>query len=324
MDLALRRLAQDWEYQRYYNQHHLYFVPGHIKPALIRLIGAAGDHSVSLADLKIILTPSAEVLEDGELAGEIANSNREVTCLDLAGSVGKSIQLKELADLLYPSSSNAATQSDDEPEESWDTAAEASPALPRALLPNLTHISLAVGPLQSASDASWKQLLSLAARMSSSITHLSLAFWPSPCLTPRSRHATVSSPQQGGRSIPYGGTNMYSHALDDDWSEALLVLRMLSRHLYELEFLDLTGCGTWFRSLTLASGHDRVDWAGDWGKIRQLRLFAGWTPGADAMPSEVVAHAEVLETAAAVERHIITTRAGKGRFITVDRDRPGL
>lgn len=312
IDLVLRNLAVDWEFQRVYNQYHLYFLPDHLKPPLIRLISIS--HGVSLSDLKLLLLPPVEGSDDAEF-GDEASVSQEVICLDLSTSLGRSIGLKEVTDFLFPARQDVKLE---EPEDSWDSAAEKPPSLPPVLLPNLTHLSLALDP-DHASGGSWKQLLALASK-ASSITHLSLAYWPDPCLTPRARYTSVTSPATG-RSVPYAGTSYYSHSLDRDWSEALLVLRKLSRSLYELEFLDLTGCAPWFHALLAESDHDRVDWAGSWGKISELRLYTGWRPGEDALTSEQLAHVEALATAEKVERHIRTMRAGKGRFINVERDR---
>ncbi|KOS18286.1 hypothetical protein ESCO_002951 [Escovopsis weberi] len=313
--MTLRRLAVAWDLHRVYDQHHLFFLPNHLKPALIRWVGLYHDEGVSLTDLRLVLfAPSICDDEAGPAAQEVdVVPNTDISHLDLSGSVGRSISLKELAELLEPSKKTEAL---DEPQDSWD-AVSSVPAAPRALLPNLTHLSLALNP-HHASSASWKQLLALSSRLSS-ITHLSLANWPDPCLTPRARCATVATPQ--GTSIPYGGTNIYSHSIDHDWSEALLVLRKLSRNLYALEFLDLTGCGPWFKALTMRSGHDFVDWAGSWGKITGLRLYAGWCPGEESMPSERGIYHETVEAAASAERHIRAMRAGKGRIIHVERDR---
>lgn len=295
-----------------YNQYHLYFLPNHLKAPLIRMIGILNG-GVSAADLKLILLPPADIYED-DLIDEQLSITREVTCLDLSASLGRSLKLKEVTELLYPTKQELENE---ELEDSWDTAAEAIPSLPRVLLPNLTHISLALDP-QDVSGGSWKQLLAFSQK-ASNITHLSLAYWPEPCLTPRARYSSVSSPQ--GKTIAYSGTNYYSHSLDHDWSEALLILRKLSRSFYELEFLDLTGCARWFPALMAESDHDHVDWAGDWGKISQLRLWAGWKPTENAVIAEQSAFAEAMESAAKVEKHIIASRAGQGRFINVERDR---
>lgn len=311
IDITLRRLAIDWDLHRVYNQYHLYFVPSHLKPALIRYVGITSDGGISLSDLKIILLPPEGVYTDEELDMQ-SRANAEITCLDLSASIGRTLKLRDVSDILFSATGSETT---DEIQDSWE-AVDVSPSPPRLLLPNLTHLSLALDP-KSPRDVSWKQLLSLSSKLPS-VTHLSLAYWGEPCLTPRAMFSTISSPQ--GRSIPYGGTNYYSHSIDHDWSEALLVLRMLSNNLYKLEFLDLTGCATWFKALQLRDGHDCVDWSGSWGKVTLLRLYTGWKLGAEAMVSDQAAYTSASDTAKSVEKHIVAMRAGKGRFITVERD----
>ncbi|CAM1511521.1 Fc.00g090340.m01.CDS01 [Cosmosporella sp. VM-42] len=312
IDIVLHKLACDWEFHRVYNQYHLYFVPDHLKPALIRFIGIASEEGLSLNDLRTILLPPPDTFDDGDEVESLTSSNTEVTYLDLSGCIGRSMKLKDVSELLFP----AREQSDTvEPQDTWDTA-ESIPSPPRALVPNLTHLSLALDP-RYASFVSWKQLLAFSPKLST-VTHLSLAFWPDPCLTPGARRSSVVTPQG---NIPYGGTNIYSHSIDHDWSEALLVLRMLSKNLYALEFLDLTGCAPWFKALMAESEHDHVDWVGNWGKITELRLFTGWRPGEHAPPSDQSSYLEAVEMARNVERHIRATRAGQGRFIIVERDK---
>ncbi|CAH0048715.1 unnamed protein product [Clonostachys solani] len=321
--LTLRKIALDWEVQRIYNQYHIYYLPDHLKSALIRFIGLVDSQGVSLADLKLILLPPVDAYwssgdEDDDDDDNSDSSdlivNRGVTSLDLSGSVGKSLKLKEVTELLFPP---MADMRSDEPQESWDQAEVSAPSPPRGLLPNLTHLSLALDR-QGREGISWKQLLALSSK-ATTITHLSLAHWPVPCFTPRARTSTVTSPQ--GQRIAYGGTNHYSHTIDHDWSEALLILRMLSRNLYELEYLDLTGCESWFKALSMTSDHDYVDWVGSWGKMTHVKLLPGWKPDADSPTSEQIAYVEANEAAASAERHIRAMRAGKGNFILVERDR---
>ncbi|KAM0431912.1 hypothetical protein ACHAPT_005165 [Fusarium lateritium] len=311
IDIVLHKIACDWSFHRVYNQYHVYFVPNHLKSALIRYVGIASDEGLSISDLKIILLPPPDTFDEDELE-DLAASNLVVNYLDLSGSIGRSMRLKDISDLLFPVKEQEFAS---EPQESWD-AVEAIPSPPRTLLPNLTHLSLALHP-PHASSASWRQLIALSSKLTT-LTHLSLAYWPEPCFTPRARLSTVASPQGG--QIPYGGTNLYSHSLDHDWSEALLVLRMFSRNLYALEFLDLTGCSPWFKALLAESGHDFVNWADSWGKITELRLYTGWTPGPDALPSEQASYRESIDMAKSVAKHIRTMRAGKGRFIVVEHD----
>jgi hypothetical protein len=312
VDIILHKLALDWDFHKVYNQYYLFEIPDYLKPALIRHISLSNSHGVSLSDLRTILLPPVYDSSDDDVETEFS-VNTDVTYLDLSGSLGRSIRIKEVIEFLFPSNADHGT---DEPEDSWDAAADASPSLPPVLLPNLTHLSLAIYPGEG-SGASWKQLLALSSR-ASSLTHLSLANWPAPCFTPRASSSTVTSPQ--GQRVAYGGTTLYSHSLDDDWSEALLILRMLSRNLYKLEFLDLSGCGSWIKALAMKSDHDFVDWIGSWGKMSHLRLYGGRKPAEDALTSEQAAYVEAMEDAAKVEKHIRAMRSGQGRFITVDRD----
>lgn len=238
----------------------------------------------------------------------------QITSLDLTGALGRSLTLRDVTTFLFPARPTAPVLED--AQDSWD-ASEDRPAarLSHALVPNLTHLSLAINP-ELAQNASWRDLLTLAPKLRS-VTHLSLAYWPEPCFLQNAKFVTVGSPQ--GHQIPYGGTNYYSHSIDHDWSEALLVLKKLSQSLYSLEFLDLTGCASWFKALKLEDEHDYIDWVSNWGKITRLRLRMGWALADDAAPSIRTAHREAAEMAASVERHITAARAGRGRFITVER-----
>lgn len=309
IDIILRQVARNWELHQTYDQYHLFWIPSHLKPALIRYISTISNTGLGIADLRAFLQPPTdEYIGHGDEPTPV-----EITVLDLSGSIETSFNLKHLGELLFPQRPQAVH----EPTESWESEDSSPPSPQPALLPHLSHLSLALNP-GHAKNASWKQLLNLAPKLST-ITHLSLAYWPVPALTRRAQSTVISSPQ--GRNIPYGGTNLYSHSLDQDWSEALLVLKMLSKHLYALEFLDLTGCGAWFKALMLQDGQDYVDWSSNWGKISTLRLHNGVIIDDESLPSQRIEYRENCETAAAVEKHIIAMRAGRGRFLNVERNR---
>ena len=131
-----------------------------------------------------------------------------------------------------------------------------------------------------------------------------------------------SSPTTG-RAVNYAGTSAYSHVLDDDWSEAVLILRKLSKALYGLEYLDLTGCGDWFPALRKEADAEvtmvSVDWAGDWGKVTTLKLGSGYAaePGSTSQLERLW---DWKRQAIVVEKRIRVQRAGRGRFITVETD----
>lgn len=319
VDMALRHMVHSWEYQRSYNLYYLYALPDRIRMALISYLTGVSDSILSLSDLHIILMPQAPDGNDEDDASpppSPSSLNEDITHLDLTHSVGRSIKLRDLSHFLFPSEPTNSK----EPAllDSWDSAD--APAIPRPLLPNLTHLSLAASPETSALN-SWRQLLSLSTHLPT-LTHLSLAFWPVPSLTPNATFAQVVTAQ--GQAVQAGGTNPYSHTLDDDWSEAILVLRKLSSNLYGLEYLDLTGCAAWLKALTASADGDRVDWVGAWGQVTHMVLTTGYAPPPVLRESTATAafdkYVEFVGTAKSVERTIRARRAGRGRFITVDRD----
>lgn len=321
MGAVMHKLVLDWEYQRSYNLYYLYSLPDRVRMALISYLSTSYEPGLSLSDLKLIILP--QLPEDDGAQGVEAEPlpspsslNEGLTHLDLSTSVGRSVKIRDLSTLLFP------IQSDDSSTllESWDTA-EVTP-IPRPLLPNLTHLSLAGTP-ETSSMLSWKQLLTLSTHLPT-LTHLSLAYWPVPSLTPNATFAKVVTAQ--GQTIQYGGTNPYSHSLDNDWSEAILILRKLSQNLYGLEYLDLTGCAPWFEALTtsvdLESGQrDKVDWVGEWGKVENLVLTTGYAPPPRDDAGQVEKFKKVVSKARAVERAIRARRAGRGRFVTVETDK---
>jgi hypothetical protein len=119
--------------------------------------------------------------------------------------------------------------------------------------------------------------------------------------------------------VQYGGTGPYSHSLAEDWYEAIMVLRRLSKSLYGLEYLDLTGCGAWIPALWSSAGPDSmVDWVGNWGKITSLLLYPGYELDEDSGIEETARHVAMMASVDKIERHIRAKRAGRGRFITVE------
>lgn len=107
------------------------------------------------------------------------------------------------------------------------------------------------------------------AKHAPNLTHLSLAYWPIPSLTPNSINTVVQSSH--GPDIQYGGTNYYSHSLENDFREAADVLRRLADRLPGLQYLDLTGCTEWLRALRDRS----FDWGNLWIKFRTLVVHSG-------------------------------------------------
>jgi hypothetical protein len=330
--MTLQNLVASWQVQRDWNKFYLYNLPSRLRAALIYYMSQYHEAGLSTTDLRLILLGPSEIdFADYKLEKpDPALLNVDIHHLDLTGSVGQSITLKSLAELLFP----AVISTQHEIQDSWD-APEPMPT-PTALLPNLTHLSLAMENASS-HGPSWKQLLSLSSKLSG-LTHLNLSGWPVPCTTPNATFTKMVS-LETGRSVSYGGTNMYSHALDDDWSEAISVLKRLSKALYRLEYLDLTGCGDWFPALRKEVDAelvvDFVDWAREWGKITTLRLCSGYMDDADvldkehlkqtyqALPVDASQRNQLRQwkfEAQLVEKRIRSQRAGQGQFVTVEFD----
>lgn len=321
MDMVLRRFALNWEFQKTYCQYYLYDLPTHMRMPLVRYITLYNNDGISVSDLGAILLPPPPGPEDQEedqtTDTDSSLVNENFTHLDLTGSCGRSLKLRELSDLLFP----ARPESTELPD-SWDVsegqvghATSNGAAVPRSLLPNLTHLSLAVDMDIQPSSVSWRQLLSFASHHTN-LTHLSLAYWPEPTLTPNGKFSSVVSEE--GRVVQYGGTGAYSHTVDNDWAEAIMILSRLSRSLYELEYLDLTGCASWSPALWSREDHDAVDWVRNWGKISTVLLSPGYDLSEDAGVAETREYQQLQEHARTLERHVRTCRAGQGRLYTVE------
>lgn len=196
-----------------------------------------------------------------------------------------------------PSKGTAPTEVVDSWDEETDEPPAPAPAPPlsaKLLTPcftYLTRLSLA----HPGQRASWPELLRLATHLNK-LTHLSLAYWPRPSLTP---NATTTSMVSKHTSVSLGGSHFYSD-LDDDWHEATNILRRFSIATYSLQWLDLEGC-SWLKALTWRSATTQSlnagegegaesswsvstalpgpDWNDAWRRITYLNVFQGWIPG---------------------------------------------
>jgi hypothetical protein len=226
--------------------------------------------------------------------------------LDLSGSMGNSISFRQLATLI------------EQPDVSL------SPPLP-----HLTHLSLS----HPSSTISWRNLLSISKHLPF-LTHLSLAYWPTPTLTPNSRAAVMSS--QYGKDIQYGGTHFYSHTLDNDFREAADVLRRLANRLYNLEYLDFSGCAGWFHALiwtgvtenSLDNGNitppgkssralvvDGIDWRSSWLKLSTLKVNSDVILSEDSNYTSISSFAKAVKEVNAIRKMLSwwVRRGGRGK-----------
>ncbi|KAF2843332.1 hypothetical protein M501DRAFT_966661 [Patellaria atrata CBS 101060] len=306
---VLRTFAMNWNWLVGYERNNLATVPTSMKALLLEYISMYGpEEGITLNELKILFLNEMELHE--------ATGSEELTMLDLSGLIGVNISLNELKKYFVirsvvpkqDSQGNVATESQlkhnrrvfgEKPIlDSWEDEVHSLIPLAATLhpprFPNLTHLSLAhPGP-----SVSWASLLALSTHLAT-VTHLSLAYWPAPCMTPNSKTTTVISPHS--RPVNLGGTHFYS-IMDDDWNEAANVLRRFSKNTYSLQWLDLEGCGEWLPALTWGQDSSSADssstasrrpnpedwvgpegqpgpnWNGSWRQVAYINVSQGWIP----------------------------------------------
>ena len=257
--LALKALARNWEWHQEYDQFYLATLPRRFKETLLSYIATYNDQGIDCEGLRILF------LDETELEG--ATGCESITHLDLGTAVGRALKSKELKDVFTKKptfNDTAATGQDDIPE-SWEEDMTPATPLSTARFPNLTHLSLSHPAV-----ASWKGLLALSPHLAT-LTHLSLAYWPTPSITPNSKTAYRESP---AGNIDYGASNFYSYS-DGDLSEASHILRRLSRATYCLRWLDFTGCSDWIEALGRMDG---PEWHGAWRGVEDIKIGQGWIP----------------------------------------------
>ncbi|KAF2184049.1 hypothetical protein K469DRAFT_751104 [Zopfia rhizophila CBS 207.26] len=301
---CLKTFAQNWEELVEYEQHYLAALPIPVKEALLSYVSRHGPTGcMDIKSFKTLFRTDQEV-QNGTGSDEVQFLdltellNQDFTIMDFFKSMTHStpqVAVTEPMSQLSISYSKGKEKVE-EVAESWedeidpvDTSLPSTISIPR--FPNLTRLSLA----HPGSWASWPHLLTLSTKLNT-LTHLSLAYWPTPSSTP---NATTASMISKHTRISLGGSNLYSE-MDDDWHEAANILRRLSLNTYCLQWLDLEGCIwhkalTWdfpnsseeFRRQTVDGGEDEwvrlnaqpgPDWAGSWRQIEYLNLSQGWIP----------------------------------------------
>lgn len=296
---CLRHIALHWDYHQHYNQYYLATLPTKIRTILLSYIAVYGpQYGIGHDGLKAVIRPDDAMLDQW-------SGNDDFERLDLAGALGRSVSFKQLKDIIIP------PQSEKEEEESWDVPDyKLAPSI-NAPLKSLKILSLA----DPSPTVSWAKLLAFASLIPT-VTHLSLANWPTPTLTPNSVTTTMTS--RYSKNMQYGGTGFYSHNLDQDWSEAGSILRRLSNAFYSLEWLDIDGCEDWFPALRWDSPDSPgIDWVKQWGKIRRLRMHSSITkPVLDATAKDIMSYRDAIINAKLLEK-VIRQKRG---WITVEYD----
>ncbi|KAL6235341.1 hypothetical protein BDW75DRAFT_144022 [Aspergillus navahoensis] len=290
----LRSMSMHWAWHVAYDGQFLGLLPTHIKVLLLSYISyyarmhPLGGH---MRGLKPLFDNSAA--HDIVGHGRLADGDPHVTRLDLSGALGRWISLKQLSAELFLPKKKAGPAQDDtakaiplswEDEYENETDSGLSSSIPRPLqhlrFENLQYLSLA-HPHPAA--VNWNSLINFLSRLST-ITHLSLAHWPVPTVTPNAINARVRHPTQRSLTFSFGGTDPYS-AMENNWAESAGILRRLSRATYCLKWLDLEGCADWIPALNwegVGPHGERYstgpEWNGSWRDIEWIRLGPGWLP----------------------------------------------
>jgi hypothetical protein len=337
--MSLRAIASSWQlYPEEFADAalELYLLPNHLREALIRELGRCLAKDFTLGHFKCIIAPPQD--DDGRINGpENWDWNQDFRHLIIPPSLLTSTAFPALISYLFPKKI-LKEKEEEEVKESWDAEDTPSP-IPRQLLPVITHLSLAIPPGAESSDfvPSWRHLLIMTKKLPT-LTHLSLAYWPKPMRTP---HAMNASFVGGPRAVAYSSTTMYSHTLDQDWSEAVHIIRQLSKNLYQLKHLDITGCTSWFQAMIggveyIADTNPNpgfrpnpprmnllgtVDWVRGWGNMETIQMRSGLVVGDAALKAEDRATFEDgIQVATHLERIITAHRGGMGKIITVEKD----
>ncbi|OBT73313.1 hypothetical protein VF21_08408 [Pseudogymnoascus sp. 05NY08] len=256
VDCSLRRMAEDWDFQNEYNQYHLASLPTRLRTLLLSYIAVYGPvDGVGYLGLERLL----QLPKDDDSGQEV--NNEDFTRLDLASAVGSSLSLKHVMRLIHPPTNDATPAA-----VSWD-----APSPPQSIraspLIGLTHVSLAnPGPA-----ASWVALLAFAGA-TPTLTHVSLASWPAPNLTPNATAINAKMTARGSPVVNLAAEDRYAHSIDLDFSAAAAILRRLARRWYSLEYLDVDGCAEWWKALYWGTEDEGIDWAGDWARVRCISM----------------------------------------------------
>ncbi|RAO65149.1 uncharacterized protein BHQ10_001161 [Talaromyces amestolkiae] len=294
---VMKSMAINWAWHLEYDNEFLMEVPSRLKLLILSYIATHASRFDSVSPTHtldfLFASPEASAAEVGY-----------VTRLDLSGAIGNWISMKALSKQLLltrKETNDPVTKSETIVPASWDDSegsidddeleahSLSSPQSPLfksptevLRFPNLRYLSFA-HPRRTA--VSWGSLLNLLSHMST-LTHLSLAHWPVPTLTPNLINERITHPTMRSVSFAAGGTDTYS-ADENNWVEAVNILRRLSRATYCLKWLDLEGCGEWFEALSWDGRtlHDDEPfqtlssaWNGSWRDVEWIGLGPGWIP----------------------------------------------
>jgi len=316
LHLALRTAAQCWELFDDDDLSALSELPIQLRVRLLSYLGYYGP-------------PVGGVTLDALTCGADG-----VTLLDLGGLVGhNTLSLPRVAKSIKADTSSRTLAIDhiaDSVSDSWEHADELmTHVASRIVKPQfnmLTHLCLSDPP----QNILWRDLLSFS-KLLPGVTHLSLARWPRPTLTPNLTTATVVGLQ--GPEVAAGGSHYYSE-LDDDMYEPFCVLRRLSANLLCLQWLDLEGCASWAPALAVQavppvvghvetnadvpptvdpwrqSGAASLIFLETWENVSYLNVSQGWVPSLTSLSG--FSEKDLVEGQRSIYKDLLKTQTDPG------------
>ncbi|PYH95263.1 hypothetical protein BO71DRAFT_398175 [Aspergillus ellipticus CBS 707.79] len=310
LDTVLKSMTTYWEWHLEYDGPFLADLPNHIKSRLLSYLAIyAKDKPLRglMHGLRPLFEkPHASTTDDDDEPEILQESDSDITRLDLSNAIGRWMSLKQLSsELAVPKTLNpiqgklkepvpSSWENEDDDDENEATTTTPTTTTTTTTIPNPSPPILTFSKLRYLSLAhpkpgstNWNSLISLLSRLST-ITHLSLAHWPVPTITPNAINARVRHPTIHSLTFSYSGTDTYS-ASENNWAEAAGILRRLSRATYCLKWLDLEGCGDWIPALNWDAGSGPngetyttgPEWNASWRDIEWIRLGPGWLPHID-------------------------------------------
>lgn len=231
----------------------------------------------------------------------LLQGTEHIRSLDLGGLVGHcDLTVKKVSKILGRQRRETSSNSSSAVADAWDAddvpEITLAPTLELSRLSQLTHLCLS----HPAPSVLWQDLLGLS-KQTPQLTHLSLAYWPWPTLTPNLATAMVSNSH--GPDVTAGGSDYYS-AMDQSLNEPASLLRQLSGNLLCLQWLDVEGCSDWTPALAqpsivvsqvpqasmtddwMASSHSSPSiFTSNWKNLNHLRCGQGWFPSVEVLQS---------------------------------------
>ena len=232
---TMKAIAVNLDVHIEYDRFYLSSLPPSIKCRLLNFIARYGPElGVSAVGIRRLFASPAEAgLGD-------ASGSQEVEDLDLTGSMGRALSFKDLGKIWRKRSKEqrGIQKIGGEVAESWEQELDVGNLNLNDPLrfPQLTRLSLG----NPSTTVSWNDLLGFSKHLGA-LTHLSIAYWPSP------RLPQTDAMQYKGESSSVSGTDNSKE--DREARDAAVILKTLSRNTPCLEWISLAACHLWMDSL---------------------------------------------------------------------------